>query len=79
MKKSQNILKNTSRCVESDGAKKIQIFVHLVYFAGIRSSTNVHKNTKYTNILKFLTPLDSMHLAIFLEIFFVLFHFLIQI
>jgi hypothetical protein len=35
--------KNTSRCVESNGVKNFQIFVHLVYFAGIRSSTKKEK------------------------------------
>jgi hypothetical protein len=38
-------LKNTSRCVESNGVKKNQIHVHLIYlyFAGIRSSTKKEK------------------------------------
>jgi hypothetical protein len=35
MKKSQNILKNTLRCVKSNGVKIFQIFIHLVYFVGI--------------------------------------------
>jgi hypothetical protein len=35
------------------------------------------KKTKYTNIWKFLTPLDSTHLEIFLGILF--FKFIIQI
>jgi hypothetical protein len=29
-KKTHKILKNTSRCVESNGVKNFQIFVHLV-------------------------------------------------
>jgi hypothetical protein len=43
MKKSHKILKNTSRCVESNGVKNFQIFVRLVYFACIRSSTKKEK------------------------------------
>jgi c-di-GMP-related signal transduction protein len=38
--------KNTSRCVESNGVKNFQIFIHLVYFAGIRSSTKKEKGEK---------------------------------
>ena len=34
-KNSQKISKNTSSCDESNGVKFFQIFVHLVYFAGI--------------------------------------------
>ena len=37
MKKSQKIPKNTSSCDESNGVNIFQIFVHLVYFAGIWS------------------------------------------
>jgi hypothetical protein len=61
---SQNS-QNTSRCVQSNGVKNFQIFVHLVYFADIRSSTKKkkrknwpvellvsEKNTKWPNILK---------------------------
>jgi hypothetical protein len=43
MKKSHKILKNTSRCVESNGVKNFQIFVHLAKFACIRSSTKKRK------------------------------------
>jgi hypothetical protein len=64
MKKSHKILKNTSRCVQSNGVKYFQIFFHLVYFEDIRSSTKKEKrrknwsvellmpskNTKWTNI-----------------------------
>jgi hypothetical protein len=46
MKKSQNIFKNTSRCVECNGAIFFQIFVNSVYFAGIRSSTKKEKEKK---------------------------------
>jgi hypothetical protein len=46
--------KNILRYVESNGVKKFQIFVHLVFFVGIRSS------------IKILTPLDSKHLKVFL-------------
>jgi len=35
MKNSQKIPKNTSRCDESNGVKNFQIFVHLVYLAGM--------------------------------------------
>jgi hypothetical protein len=37
------------------------------------------KNTKWANIWNLLTPLDSMHLAIFLENFLIFFQFLFQI
>jgi hypothetical protein len=33
MKKYQKNIKNTSRCVESNGIKNFKIFVHLVYIA----------------------------------------------
>jgi hypothetical protein len=33
-------------CVESNGVKNFQIFVHLVYFVGIRSSTKKEKGEK---------------------------------
>jgi hypothetical protein len=46
MKKSHKILKNTSRCVQFNGVKKFQIFVHLVYFADIRSSIKKEKGEK---------------------------------
>jgi hypothetical protein len=46
MEKSQKILKNTSRCVESNGVKNFQIFIHLVYFASIKSSTKKEKGEK---------------------------------
>jgi hypothetical protein len=48
-KKRKNLkknLKNTSRCVESNGVKNFQIFIHLVYFASIRSSTKKEKGEK---------------------------------
>ena len=32
---SKNSKKNTSSCYESNGVKFFQIFVHLVYFAGM--------------------------------------------
>ena len=37
MEKFQKILKNTSSCDESNGVKFFQIFIYLVYFAGIWS------------------------------------------
>jgi hypothetical protein len=46
MEKSQKILKNTSRCVESNGVKNFQIFIHLVYFASFKSSTKKEKGEK---------------------------------
>ena len=35
MEKSKKNPKNTLICDESNGVKKFQIFIHLVYFAGI--------------------------------------------
>jgi hypothetical protein len=43
MKNSQKILRNTLRCVEFNGVKNFQIFIHLAYFAGIISSTKKEK------------------------------------
>jgi hypothetical protein len=42
----KKVLKNTSSCNESKSVKIVQIFVHLVYFAGIRNWT---KNEKEKN------------------------------
>ena len=47
MKKFQKISKNTSSYHESNGVKNFQIFVRLVYFADIRSSTKKEKGKKW--------------------------------
>jgi hypothetical protein len=47
MKKSHKILKNTSRCVESNGVKNFQIFVRLVY--SLRALEVQLKKKKRTN------------------------------
>jgi hypothetical protein len=39
LKNKRKFSKNIARCIESSGVKKFQILVHLVFFAGIRSST----------------------------------------
>jgi hypothetical protein len=67
MKKSHKILKNTSRCVQFNGVKNFQIFVHLVYFADIRSSTKKEKREKI-GWLNFSCPQKILNGLIF-EIF----------
>jgi hypothetical protein len=66
MRNSHKILKNTSRCVQFNGVKKFQIFVHLVYFADIRSSTKKEKGEKLP--VELLMPQKILNGLIF-EIF----------
>jgi hypothetical protein len=47
MKNLKNILKNTSRFIQSNGVKKIQIWVHLVFGGGIGSSTEKENENKF--------------------------------
>jgi hypothetical protein len=44
--------KKISRCVESNGVKTFQIIVHLVIFAGIRSSTQNEKEKNTADPLR---------------------------
>jgi hypothetical protein len=79
-KNNRKFSKNIARCIESNGVSKFQILVHLVPFAGIRSSTGQFflffffllllmpaKYNKWMNIWKFLKQLDYRHLEVFLK------------